>query len=98
MIKPNPKGRIKRSVWKIPTTCYKEAHFAVFPEKLVEIPALAGCPVNGVILDPFCGSGTTGAVALSNSRKFIGIELNSTYIKLACERLESFVPICRNGN
>ena len=59
----NPLGRNKRCVWTINTEPYKEAHFATFPEKLCETPILAGCPEDGVILDPLCGSGTVLAVA-----------------------------------
>jgi site-specific DNA-methyltransferase (adenine-specific) len=88
---PNPKGRIKRSVWKIPTAPYAEAHFAVYPEKLIETPIKASCPVNGVVLDPFAGSGTTGLVALKNARNFIGIELNADYIELAQKRLKPYL-------
>lgn len=83
----NPKGRNKRSVWSIPTRQYKGAHFAVMPEKLAEPCILAGCPVGGLVLDPFCGSGTTGVVALSYYRHFLGIEPNEEYIQLATSRI-----------
>lgn len=152
-------GRNKRAVWKITTKGFKEAHFAVFPEKLIEIPILAGCPEKvckkcgvarekiridtgkklevedykgqatknydsgkaqnpsdtkrrilesqskvyqkeytdcgcdagfrpGVVLDPFMGSGTTALVALKQKKKFVGIELNPEYIKIAEDRIE----------
>jgi DNA modification methylase len=81
------KGRNKRCVWRITTKPYKEAHFAVFPEDLVETPIKAGCPESGTVLDPFCGSGTTGVVAKKLNREFIGIELNPEYIKLAEKRI-----------
>lgn len=84
-----PAGRNRRSVWTVSTTPYKGAHFAVFPPKLIEPCVLAGCPVGGVVLDPFAGSGTTGEVALRHGRRFIGIELNADYIKLAEARLTS---------
>jgi|SRR5215469_7900408 len=80
-------GRIRRCVWSIPTDHYPDAHFAVFPPALIETPILAGCPVGGTVLDPFCGSGTTGVVAHKLGRKFVGIELNPDYIKLAEKRL-----------
>jgi site-specific DNA-methyltransferase (adenine-specific) len=82
-------GRNKRCVWRITTKPYKEAHFATFPEDLVETPIKAGCPVSGTVLDPFCGSGTTGAVAKRLGREFIGIELNPEYIKLAKKRIKN---------
>ena len=49
---------------------------------------LAGCPVDGVILDPFSGSGTTGVVALQNKRKYIGLELNHKYVQMSIKRIE----------
>lgn len=85
---PNDSGmRNKRSVWTVATAQMKEAHFATFPEKLIEPCILAGCPLDGVVLDPFFGSGTTGLVALKHGRNFIGIELNKEYIKIAEKRL-----------
>lgn len=79
--------RNKRSVWSIATQPFKEAHFAVFPEKMVEPCVLAGCPAGGVVLDPFMGSGTTAKVALENGRNYIGFELNPDYVKIAEKRL-----------
>ena len=79
--------RNKRSVWQISSQPYKGAHCAVFPEKLIEPCAMAGCPANGLILDPFMGSGTTGVVAKKLGRSFVGIEINADYIELAKERL-----------
>jgi len=83
----HPKGRNKRCVWNISTGSYKGAHFAVYPEKLIEIPISAGCPENGIILDPFMGSGTTGVVAKKLNRKFLGIDINSKYCKIATNRI-----------
>lgn len=82
-----PAMKNKRSVWTVPTQPFSEAHFAVYPPKLIEPCVLAGCPVGGTVLDPFCGSGTTGLVAVQLGRKFIGIELNPEYIKIAEKRL-----------
>jgi len=87
----NQQGRNKRTVWQISTQPYKEAHFATYPEKLIDIPIKAGCPENGIVLDPFFGSGTTGVVALKQNKNFIGIELNPDYIKLAEKRLEPYL-------
>lgn len=80
-------GRNKRSVWRIPTKAFRGNHFAVFPEKLVETPIMAGCPENGIVLDPFMGSGTTAIVAKRLNRRFLGIELNPEYIRLAKQRI-----------
>lgn len=81
--------RNKRDVWTIGTGGFKGAHFAVFPEKLVEPCILAGCPEGGLVLDPFAGSGTTGVVAKCLARDFIGIELNPEYCRMADERIRA---------
>ena len=78
--------RNKRSVWKITTKPYKEAHFAVFPPKIPELCIKAGSKEGDIVLDPFFGSGTTGWVAQRLGRKWIGIELNAEYIKIAEKR------------
>ena len=81
------KGRNKRTVWRIPTVPYKDAHFATFPQDLIVPMIKAGCPEGGVVLDPFIGSGTTAVVAQKLGRKYLGIELNPEYIKMAEKRL-----------
>jgi len=81
----------KRTTWRICPKPFKEAHFAVYPEELCETPIKAGCPVGGIVLDPFFGAGTTGLVALKQNKKFIGIELNKEYIKIADKRLNPFL-------
>ena len=81
------KGANKRSVWSIPTKPYSGAHFAVYPEELIEPCILAGSKAGDIVLDPFFGSGTTGAVAQKLGRKWIGCELNKDYEKLQNERL-----------
>jgi DNA modification methylase len=82
-------NRNKRSVWTVATQPYSEAHFATFPEKLIEPCILAGCPKGGIVLDPFFGSGTTGKVAIKYGRHFIGIELNPQYVRIAEKRLQA---------
>lgn len=89
----HPLGRNKRSVWEIPTQPYPEAHFATFPEALVEPCIRAGSRSDDTVLDPFCGSGTTGLVADRLGRRFIGIELNPSYAALAVIRLEADCPL-----
>lgn len=79
--------RNKRSVWTIPTRPYKGAHFAVYPQKLIEPCILAGSRVGDVIFDPFAGSGTTGAVAIEHGRKAIMCELNAEYVELIKARM-----------
>lgn len=85
--------RNKRDVWSVIPSHYKEAHFATFPEELVTPMILAGCPKDGVVLDPFMGSGTTGAVAILNKRHYIGCELNKEYIEMANKRIADAVKI-----
>lgn len=77
----------KRDVWSIATKPYSGAHFAVYPEELVQPMVLAGSRVGDIVLDPFFGSGTTGAVAQNLGRKWIGCELNRDYESLQNERL-----------
>lgn len=81
--------RNKRDVWAISTASYKGAHFATFPEKLVLPCILAGSRPGDTVLDPFAGSGTTGAVAVQEGRSFIGIEINPGYSKLCEQRIVS---------
>ena len=87
----NPEGRNKRCVWEINTKPSKVKHFAIYPEKLIWSPVDASCPEGGIVLDPFFGAGTTGLVALKQNKKFIGIELNKEYIKIAKARIKPFL-------
>jgi site-specific DNA-methyltransferase (adenine-specific) len=89
--------RNRRSVWTIPTSPYKGAHYATFPPKLIEPMILAGCPAGGIVLDPFVGSGTTVMVANHLGRKGIGLDLNFKYLKdNAKERIATVQPIMFN--
>jgi DNA modification methylase len=85
--------RNKRSVWTIATQPYEGAHFATFPPKLIEPCILAGSREGDTVLDPFNGSGTTGAVAIKHHRNYIGCELNPDYIQLTNKRLSSVQPV-----
>jgi site-specific DNA-methyltransferase (cytosine-N4-specific) len=76
--------RNRRSVWTVNTQVYTGSHFATFPEALVEPCILAGCPLGGLVLDPFCGTFTVGAVAARTGRRAVGVDLN--YQDLAKER------------
>ena len=80
--------RNRRSVWTVTTKPFKEAHFATFPESLIEPMILAGCPKGGIVLDPFMGAGTTAVVAKKLGRNYLGIELNPEYIKIAQKRID----------
>ena len=85
--------RNRRSVWTIPTQPFPGAHFAVFPEALVEPCVKAGCPLGGTVLDPFNGSGTTGVVALKQGRSYVGCELNPEYVAMSRRRLADVAPL-----
>ncbi|MBW4083592.1 site-specific DNA-methyltransferase [Paenibacillus sp. S150] len=78
--------RNKRSVWTVATQAFPEAHFATFPEKLIEPCILAGAPSGGHVLDPFGGSGTTRKVALENNRECTIIEIGPQYVEIAQRR------------
>lgn len=80
--------RNKRDVWTVTTKPVKEAHFATFPEDLIEPCILAGSRGGGTVLDPFCGSGTTGIVAVRHDRDFIGIELNPEFVEMSKRRID----------
>lgn len=89
---PNPEMRNARSVWSIATKPYPDAHFAVFPPDIPKRCILAGCPEGGTVLDPFAGSGTTLAVAVSLGRRAVGIELNPDYCRLIEDRMQGVTP------
>ena len=80
--------RNKRDVWSVNVKPCSEAHFATYPFELIKPCILAGCPENGIVLDPFMGSGTTAIVARSLNRNYLGVELNPEYIKIAHRRLD----------
>ena len=82
----NPKGANPGTVWPIATTRYAGAHFAVFPIDLPLRCIKAGCKPGGTVLDPFSGSGTTGAAARQLGRRYVGIDLNPAYHDLAIPR------------
>lgn len=78
----------RRSVWSVPVKPCREAHFAVFPEELVDKCVLAGSVEGDLVLDPFMGSGTTAVVCRKLGRRYAGCELNPEYVKIAESRLE----------
>lgn len=84
------RGRNPGDVWSIPTGSYPGSHDAVFPIDLPLRCIRAGCKPGGTVLDPFSGSGTSGAAALQLGRKYVGIDLNPAYHDLARERF----PLC----
>lgn len=87
-IKNTYEKRNKRDVWTVSVKPYSGAHFAVYPEELIEPCVMAGSRVGDIVLDPFFGSGTTGAVAQKLGRQYIGCELNKDYEQLQNDRLQ----------
>ena len=79
----------KRSVWSVTVKPYKGAHFATYPEDLVEPCILAGSEKGDIVLDPFMGSGTTAMVAKKNSRSYLGCELREEYASLQTARIST---------
>lgn len=89
----NKNGSLPTDVWDIlpEDTQNREKHYAVYPEDLCKIPILATCPPSGIVLDPFCGSGTTTKVAYDLHRQSIGIDISEEYINLAKQRVAQMI-------
>jgi len=87
-LKYHPNGSKPSDVWDIipEDTQKRKAHFAPYPQDLCRIPILASCPPDGVVLDPFCGTGTTMLVASQLSRRSVGIDISDEYLHQAEER------------
>lgn len=84
----HPAGRNKRTVWSIPLSKNRDAHFAVFPESLVETCLAATCPAGGLVLDPFCGTGTALVVAGKMGHRYLGFDCVRDYCAIARRRLK----------
>ncbi len=91
IMKMRKKGFLPSNIWRIvpEDTWRKDTHCAVFPEELLQIPILSTCPPNGVVLDPFSGTGSTVDAAIRLGRKGIGIDLSKQYTEIAKKRLKS---------
>lgn len=81
----NPKGSMISDVWQIipEDTQGRKLHFAPYPEDLVKIPITLTCPPDGIVLDPFTGTGTTNLVALQMNRRSVGIDMSMEYLESA---------------
>ena len=92
-LKYHPKGSKPSDVWDIlpEDRQRKDNHSAPYPEDLCRIPILTTCPPGGIVLDPFCGTGTTMLVAKHNGKKSIGVDLSMEYLKVAQERCDGLV-------
>lgn len=80
-------SNVLMSVWRIVPINKDDGHPCPFPEQLVERLVVASCPPDGIVLDPFMGSGTTAAVAQRLGRRFIGCDISAEYVALANKRL-----------
>ncbi len=93
-------GKQMRSDWRLPICSGPErlrvngekAHSTQKPEALLERVILASSQPGDVVLDPFFGTGTTGAVAKKLGRRWIGIERDPGYVRLAQERIDAVAP------
>lgn len=88
-LKYSPKGSKPNDIWSIlpEDSQQRELHFAPYPLDLCTIPILTTCPTEGIILDPFCGTGTTLLAAKIHNRKSIGIDISLKYLNLSYNRL-----------
>lgn len=86
----HPNGSKPSDVWDIipEDTHRSDAHYAPFPQDLCRIPVLATCPPGGIVLDPFCGTGTTMEVAFQCGRKSVGIDISNQYLTAAMQRCD----------
>jgi DNA modification methylase len=93
-LKYHPNGAKPGDVWDIlpEDTQKRKLHFAPYPEDLCCIPILATCPEGGVVLDPFCGTGTTNLVAYHLGRRSVGIDVSADYLRMAEERCSIHAP------
>lgn len=92
-LKYHPNGSKPGDVWDIipEDTQGRRSHFAPYPEDLCRIPILSTCPRDGVVLDPFCGTGTTMLVAFKLGRKSVGVDIVPEYLEAAEERCSILV-------
>jgi site-specific DNA-methyltransferase (adenine-specific) len=84
----HPNGSKPSDVWDIlpEDTQQRTGHFAPYPEDLCKMPILSTCPQGGIVLDPFCGTGTTMLAAYRLGRRSVGIDLAPDYLAAAQER------------
>jgi len=84
----NPKGANPSDVWDVTLKPFHGPHFAVYPPDLCVRPILSSCPPGSLVLDPFAGSGTTLCVAKALGRRYLGCDLNPSYVEMTAARLE----------
>ena len=84
----NPGGKNPGDIQEVTTANHSEAHFAVFPPELIKPHIKSSCPEDGIVLDPFIGSGTTAVVSEKLGRNWIGIDLNKDYVDMSYDRID----------
>jgi DNA modification methylase len=90
----NPLGKNPGTVsdfWDIPTKANSDKHYASYNQELIHKPIIAGCPENGIIYDPFMGTGSTAIAALRRNRNFIGSEMSVEYMKIADKKIDNLL-------
>jgi DNA modification methylase len=90
----NPLGKNPGTVsdfWDIPTKANSDKHYASYNQELIHKPIIAGCPINGIIYDPFMGTGSTAIAALRRNRNFIGSEMSVEYMKIANKKIDNLL-------
>ena len=93
ILKMRANGHLPSDIWRIvPEDKWrKDSHYAVFPEELLENPIKATCRENGIVLDPFCGTGSAICTALRLGRRGIGIDISERYLKIAEDRMNESI-------
>lgn len=93
ILRYHPDGSKPGDVWEIipEDTQRRDIHFAPYPVDLCRLPLLATCPPAGIVLDPFCGTGTTNYVARILGRRSIGIDLSPEYLQYATTRTHMLI-------
>lgn len=101
ILKMRSNGHLPSDIWRIvPEDKWRaDAHYAVFPEELLVNPIKATCPPGGIVLDPFCGTGSAPAAALKLGRRAIGIDISSHYLEIAERRIQDAImlPFCTDA-
>jgi len=83
----SPTGANIHSVWKVSGKPFTGAHFATFPTELIEPIVLASSPIDGIVLDPFAGSGTVGLLCRQYKRHFLLCDVSQQNVELAQQRV-----------
>ena len=86
--KTDKHGIIPSDVWTIVVQHSGTSRYRVAPDLLYRLPIVATCPRGGIVLDPYCGSGTACKIAYELNRRSIGIDKNNEFVKQARASIE----------